>query len=81
LEQNNARYALSTLETQAHCLLTMEPPAIVLDIKDLAAAYLGGTSFAALTATGRIYERERGAVERADSMFASILAPWIVTDW
>ena len=47
-----------------------------LDVGALAAAYLGAFSFSELARAGRVEELTRGAVARADAMFASPRAPW-----
>jgi predicted acetyltransferase len=51
-------------------------PDLRLDVSALAATYLGGTSFAELGSAGRIEEVRRGAVARADALFASRPLPW-----
>ena len=47
-----------------------------LDVRDLAAAYLGGFSFARLALAGRAHELRAGALNRADEMFRTERAPW-----
>jgi predicted acetyltransferase len=47
-----------------------------LDVRDLAAAYLGGFSFTRLAAAGRVQELRPGALARADAMFRTERAPW-----
>jgi predicted acetyltransferase len=47
-----------------------------LTATDLASAYLGGFSFAALRAALRLEERSPGAVERADALFRTERAPF-----
>lgn len=51
-------------------------PALELDAGALAAAYLGGTSFATLVAAGRAQERHGAAVELADLLFGAAPAPF-----
>ncbi|MDA3626761.1 GNAT family N-acetyltransferase [Saccharopolyspora sp. WRP15-2] len=48
---------------------------ISLDVAALAAAYLGGTTLAALARTGRVVEREPGALLAASRAFATDFAP------
>lgn len=55
---------------------TNEPAELALDITDLGAVYLGAFSFAQLASAGRTVEMVLGARARADSMFATELAPW-----
>ena len=43
--------------------------------------YLGGVSFATLAAAGRVRELTPGAVDRADLMFASGIAPYCGTEF
>jgi predicted acetyltransferase len=51
-------------------------PDLRLDVSTLAAAYLGGTSFSELASAGRVDEVRRGALARADGLFASRPLPW-----
>ena len=55
---------------------TDDPADLELDVADLAAAYLGGFSFARLAAAGRVDERTPGALERADALFRTPLPPF-----
>jgi predicted acetyltransferase len=66
---NEARFALDGSRTAA-------PPDLVLDADALAAAYLGGTSVAALAATGRVDERMPGAAAAMTRALAAPRAPW-----
>lgn len=47
----------------------------------LACAYLGGASLRVQLGAGQIDELTPGAVERADAMFRTALAPWCATDF
>jgi predicted acetyltransferase len=49
---------------------------VVLSARELAAIYLGGTGLGALAHAGLVDEETPGAVERANTMFATALAPW-----
>ena len=60
----------------AECRPSTDEADLALSAADLAAAYLGTVSFTTLSMAGRVEERTRGALLRADSMFASELAPW-----
>jgi predicted acetyltransferase len=51
-------------------------PELRLAVDDLAAAYLGGFSFAQLAAAGRVVELQPGALARADALFRTVRAPW-----
>lgn len=52
------------------------PADLVLDVRELGAAYLGGRSFGALAAAGLVRECSPGALLRADAAFASPRAPF-----
>src|SRR5215217_7091833 len=73
---NDGCYELVSSTTGATCGRTEARPDLVLGVGELAAAFLGGTGIAALARAGRIEERTRGAVERADAAFAWDPAPW-----
>jgi predicted acetyltransferase len=47
-----------------------------LDVADLASAYLGGFSFTRLARAGRVEELAEGALDRADALFRTPVAPW-----
>ena len=49
---------------------------IACEVADVAAAYLGGFSFAQLAAAARVNERAPGGIERADALFRTDRAPW-----
>jgi predicted acetyltransferase len=82
-EWNAGRWRLctsgSTGTTEAVVERTDDAPDLVLDVADLAAIYLGGTSTVELAAVGRIEERTVGAVARADAMFAAGSTPWCMS--
>lgn len=63
----------------AECGRTTREPDLELQIDYLGAAYLGGVSFAALAAAGRVRELTTGAIERADAMFSTAMAPFCST--
>ncbi|MFH8733206.1 MULTISPECIES: GNAT family N-acetyltransferase [unclassified Streptomyces] len=50
---------------------------LALSVRELAAAYLGDTSLAALAAAGRVRELRPGAVGEAALAFGSVVAPWL----
>lgn len=52
------------------------PPDLALSSTDLGALYLGGTRPSDLALAGRIEERTRGALRRADALFAAARSPW-----
>ena len=49
---------------------------LALDVADLASIYLGGFTFRALARAGRVEELRDGAIDRADAMLRSDVAPW-----
>jgi predicted acetyltransferase len=73
---NDGHYELNGGPTNAACERCTDDPDVELSAADLAAVYLGGNRFRTLHEAGRIEELHRGAVSRADSMFATDRAPW-----
>jgi hypothetical protein len=51
-------------------------PDVRLDVQGLAAAYLGGPSFAELARAGMVEEASRGGLARADALFRTDARPW-----
>ncbi len=49
---------------------------LALDVADLGSVYLGGFTFRELRRAGRVRELTQGALDRADSMFRTEVAPW-----
>jgi hypothetical protein len=45
-------------------------------VSALGSVYLGGFTFSQLARGGRVEELRRGAIARADAMFATERAPW-----
>jgi len=73
---NEGHYELNGGPTNAACERCSDNPDLELSAADLAAVYLGGNRFHTLHQAGRIQELHRGAVARADAMFATDRAPW-----
>ena len=73
---NDGRWALSVEGGVAALEATTDPPDLACDVTDLAAAYLGGFSFAQLAAAARVEELTPGGVVRADALFRTDRAPW-----
>lgn len=73
---NDGTYLLEAGEDGAECSPTGGEPQIELGASDLAAAYLGGVSFATLARAGRVTERAPGALAKADRMFRTERQPW-----
>ena len=51
-------------------------PELRIDVADLGSTYLGGFTFRQLERAGRLEELADGAVERADDLFRTPIAPW-----
>jgi predicted acetyltransferase len=73
---NEATWRLSFTGREAEVERTEERADLKLDVKDLAAAYLGGFTFARLAGAGRVEEMRAGALARGDAMFRTERAPW-----
>ena len=73
---NDGHYELNGGPTQASCEGCTDDPDLELSAADLASVYLGGNRFRTLHEAGRIEERHRGAVARADAMFATDRTAW-----
>lgn len=79
--RNSGRHRLSGGPDGAECARTTDSPDLELDVRDLAATYLGSVAFSTLARAGRVYERTPCALTKADALFASQPAAWTVTDW
>ena len=73
---NDGHYELNGGPTDAVCERCTDDPDLELSAADLAAVYLGGNRFRTLHQAGRMQELHRGAVARADAMFATDRTPW-----
>jgi len=73
---NQGTYELTGGPSGAVCKPTMKTPDLMLSAETLAVPYLGGFSFTPLARAGRVEERTRGALRRADAMLATQLKPW-----
>ncbi len=73
------RFALEADGDGAACRRTWEAPDATLDVAALGSIFLGGVSLRALATAGRATEERAGALDRADTMFRSNLAPWCST--
>jgi predicted acetyltransferase len=77
--RNQGRFRLEGGPDGAACDPTSAEPDLALDVADLGAAYLGGTSLAALSRAERVAELSPGALLRADRMFAASPPPICTT--
>ncbi|HEX5569566.1 MAG TPA: GNAT family N-acetyltransferase [Streptomyces sp.] len=74
---NSGRWRLTGDTGGARCVRTDDDAELVLGTRELGAAYLGGTSLAALAGAGRVREVRPGALGEAATAFASSVAPWL----
>ena len=76
---NNARFDLDVAPQGAVCRPSESSPDLILEVRDLASAYLGTVAFSTLAQAGLVDERTPGTVWRADRMFAGRYQPWTPT--
>ncbi|MDX6344789.1 MAG: hypothetical protein QOH87_4927, partial [Trebonia sp.] len=81
LPGNSGRWRLRTHgpDSGASCEQTTEPADVALDIRELGAAYLGGTRLGPLTAAGLVTELRPGAIRPLSSAMSWDPAPWCPT--
>jgi predicted acetyltransferase len=72
---NAGRWHLTGDEKSAQCVRTDAPADLALDVRDLAAAYMGGVTLAALAQAALVSELRPGALTDASRAFATDLAP------
>jgi predicted acetyltransferase len=73
------RFLLEGGPDGASCKETDHSADVTIPVAALGAAYLGGESFARLSAAGWLEEDSSGALARADQMFHTARAPWCNT--
>jgi predicted acetyltransferase len=73
---NEGRYALDSGAEGARCEPTEDDADLLLTTNELAAVYLGGSTFSQLHRAGRVSEERAGAIGTADAMFTWDPAPW-----
>jgi predicted acetyltransferase len=77
LAGNDGRWRLSAAPgAPTQVVATTEAADLVLDVRELGAAYLGGRSLSALVRAGLVEERTVGAAGPVDAAFGSPLAPF-----
>jgi predicted acetyltransferase len=76
LPHNAGRMRLTGDEHGARCAPTGDAADLALDVRDLGAAYLGGTPLGALASAGRVRELTPGALASADRAFRAAREPW-----
>lgn len=78
---NDGRWVVEGGPVGAVAGRTSAEPDLALDVRELAALYLGGVTATTLGRAGRVEERRAGALRRADAFFATPTAPWCYTDF
>jgi predicted acetyltransferase len=73
---NAGRWHLNVTGGRARVERTTEEPDLLVDVTDLATAYLGAFSFTQMIRAGRVTEKRAGAADLADLMFRTPFAPW-----
>ncbi len=78
LDGNSGRWRLRSAARglDATCERADEPADLALDVRELGAAYLGGTRLGSLAAAGLVSELRPGAVRRLSSAMSWDPAPW-----
>lgn len=75
------RFLLDASPDGASCTPTTESAEVTVPIAALGAAWLGGTSLAAVAAGGAIDEHASGAIDRLDALLSWHQIPWSHTDF
>jgi len=73
---NAGRWQLRSCDGEVRCERSEQEADLHLDVRDLAACYLGGTSLRALTDAGLVAERTAGAVTALGQALHHEPAPW-----
>ncbi|GAB7185499.1 GNAT family N-acetyltransferase [Kitasatospora sp. Ki12] len=71
----HGRYLLTVRDGKAECAVTEREPDLSLDIRDLGAVYLGGTTPGTLVRAGHVLAHRPGAAALADALFRGDRAP------
>ncbi|WP_194908492.1 GNAT family N-acetyltransferase [Catenulispora rubra] len=74
---NAGRWRLRGDADGAVCERTTDPADLVLGVRELGSAYLGGLSLSALARAGRVEELRAGTLAAASRAFVSDVAPWL----
>ncbi|NJP68794.1 GNAT family N-acetyltransferase [Streptomyces spiramenti] len=74
---NEGRWRLSGDRDGAVCERTTDAADLALSVREVGAAYLGGTSLTGLARAGRVRELRAGALARATTAFGWDVAPWL----
>jgi predicted acetyltransferase len=76
LADNAGRWRLRAEAGEASCERTAAPADLALDVRELGAAYLGGTRLGTLAAAGLVRELRPGALTRLSAAMTWDPAPW-----
>jgi predicted acetyltransferase len=74
---NAGRWRLSGDETGATCARTEAPADLSIGVRELGAAYLGGTTLRSLASAALVAENTKGALRAASVAFAGDVEPWL----
>ncbi|MGW0532012.1 GNAT family N-acetyltransferase [Streptomyces sp. NPDC003032] len=74
---NAGRWRLTGDTKGASCERTRDAADLVLSVRELGSAYLGGVSLSSLAGAGRVRELRQGALAEASVAFGSDVAPWL----
>jgi predicted acetyltransferase len=76
LEETAGRWELAVQDGRARVTRTSRDPDLTLSVADLAAMYLGQFGATELARAGRVVEHRPGALDQADTSFATGTRPW-----
>ncbi|WP_129666288.1 GNAT family N-acetyltransferase [Phytoactinopolyspora endophytica] len=76
LPGNAGRWHLTGDRESASCEPTTAEPDVSMDVRELGAIYLGGTTLRSLAAAGRVGEHRPGSVAEVSTAFGWDRAPW-----
>ncbi|MFE2379041.1 GNAT family N-acetyltransferase [Streptomyces sp. NPDC059398] len=74
---NSGNWRLTGDAKGATCVRTDDPADLELSVRELGAAYLGGTPLTALAGAGLVRELRPGSLAGASLAFGSDIAPWL----
>jgi predicted acetyltransferase len=73
--------AAAGVAAAASCVPTTAAADVALDVTELGAAYLGGTTVSSMAAAGLVTELRPGAVRELSAALSSDLAPWCLVNF
>ena len=73
---NAGQFKLEGSPVGGECRPSDSSPDLSINVSNLASAYMGAVSFSTLSMAGLVDEKTRGALLRADRMFAAQYSPW-----